>query len=179
MFRFLARGFAVLLVLVAILPGTVVAASPVGAPTPTGPTVAQLRQHYHDVGLDLVADRLLVRYDVPLKIDRPVTWPIVQGSSPNWSGYVADQAGSGNVANEVRGFFHVRQVFSSPAIGSWAGIGGFNGNGTLYQSGVDQLQMAAWTENTADGFARYWFTVSSGDFMFSNVFNNRNGSWTV
>jgi len=155
------------------------APAPSGSPPPQIPlSTERLKQLLLARGLTDVVAHLRTRVETPLPTQPVVYWTIVDGQSPNWGGYVADQGNTGNWVNESRAFFHVRQVTGGPAVGTWGGVGGVNGT-NLAQTGVDQLRMQAWVELFPNP-ATYLFSIGNGDTMFSNVFfDGATGGWVL
>jgi hypothetical protein len=160
-------------------------AAPVAQPSALGPEDPgpvgdlEMKQILRARGYGQYVDRMIHRID---RVDSRfvgIKWGIVEGSSSNWGGYIADVNGTGNFVSQTQGFFNVTQVTSTPAVSSWTGVGGVYGTKKLWQTGIDQYALQAWIEFFPDS-ALYFFPVHVGDQIFSNVFYTQsNNTWTL
>ncbi len=173
-------GLCIVLALVLAWPARPAAAAGPTVIDPTTPDLATLIAHYQKTGLPQIADSLKNGHRVTTPLPAPakaVRYGIVNRTSSVWAGYIADMANNGNWVSEARGFFTVSPTGGGNNVASWTGIGGFNGQ-NLWQTGVDQTLMLAWTELYPAG-PQYWYGVHAGDLMFSDVFSNGNGTYTL
>jgi hypothetical protein len=181
--RIIARLLMVTVVVVASLGSS---ATPVAADPPfpvdfTRPSLAELQAHLRANGLGFAADRLLHRAQ-PIPGPAGVRWTVQPITSSNWGGYFNDLRGTGGLqVREVRGWYNASQVFATPPVGSWSGVGGRFGSQVLWQSGVDQYLMKMFIELVPDPRGPQYFdaVVNNGDLIFSNQYDNLNGTWTA
>ncbi|MDQ2913291.1 MAG: G1 family endopeptidase [Chloroflexota bacterium] len=160
-----------------LAPSRPAAANPFGIDL-TGPTVAEAQAHLRASGLDQVAGRMLTRHTTAVPGPAGLRWGAGSTTSSNWSGYVADMNTNGNQVGEARGFFQAEPVFTTPAVGSFAGIGGYRGQ-NLWQTGLDQYQMQLWIELYPTAPAYFTIPVSSNDTIFSDVWETSPGTYNL
>ena len=124
-----------------------------------------------------VASRMITRYRPEQDArPQPVRYFVTPITRAIWGGYITDVSGAFNFRVQgASGWFtaiHHNCTFGCPTVGSWAGIGGWNGSGNLAQTGLDQVSMRAFYEFTAPNPptpATELFSVNQGDAMFAEV----------
>lgn len=104
---------------------------------------------------------------------QPVRYFATPTTSSIWGGYVTDVSGAFNFRMDgASGWFtaiHHNCTFGYPTVGSWAGIGGWNGSGNLAQTGLDEVSMRAFYEFYPPNPATELFSVNQGDVMLAEV----------
>ncbi len=96
--------------------------------------------------------------------------------SSNWSGYVSDTSTTGFAVSAVVGEFNNASESGPALLGTWVGIGGYN-SASLIQTGVDQLNNAAWYE-LLPAYPVYVFGVNPNDEMFAYIeYDSSTGNW--
>lgn len=134
--------------------------------------LSAVRAHLLATDAGGVADHLIQRHTAVVPGPAGVKWGAGARTSSNWAGYVDDLGSTGVLVGEARIFVKAKFVnSSSPRIGSWAGIGGVNG-GNLWQAGIDDYTMTLWTELLPASPVYTTITASTGDTIFSDVWED-------
>jgi Peptidase A4 family len=130
-------------------------------------TDAYGRAEARQFGGQRVADRMLERTTTETSLSNSVSYASL--TDPNWGGWVADTVAKPYWVNGAFGYFYAQYVCATcNPLGSWVGVGGFNGT-NIVQSGFDEKLHRAWYQLSPNKAVYLKIYPAAGDELYVDV----------